>query len=180
MYIQFGTLMAFASSLMILFVREIFPVFIDSRYHAGLWITPVVGIAYYFDSLSLLAESGIYTAKKTALLPFICGFGALANIALNIMLIPIIGIMGAAIATLATYIVLTVVYLRIGQRLLPVSIPWRVIAAQLAVIGGTLGLSFLLDSFILRLLVALLSGGVCLHLIGGIRALREILYSIRK
>jgi O-antigen/teichoic acid export membrane protein len=51
-------------------------------------------------------QAGIYIEEKTKYFPLVTGAGALINIVVNILLIPQIGIMGAAVATLASYFVM--------------------------------------------------------------------------
>ncbi len=49
--------------------------------------------------------------EKTRFMPLIVGISAFTNIILNILLIPIIGIMGAAISTILSYIILSLIVL---------------------------------------------------------------------
>lgn len=49
---------------------------------------------------------------------------AVGNIALNLVLVPRYGILGAAIATLVSYIALTGAMAFFGARRLPLSLPW--------------------------------------------------------
>lgn len=68
-------------------------------------VVPVVALATIF----YFSVHGIYSlvftlVKKTYLVAVIMGFGGVVNIALNIILIPWLGIMGAALATLASFV----------------------------------------------------------------------------
>jgi O-antigen/teichoic acid export membrane protein len=53
---------------------------------------------------------------------------ATLNIGLNLMLIPHLGVVGAGVATLASYSVLAVLMASAGHRLLPVVLPWATLA----------------------------------------------------
>lgn len=128
-----ATLVIVAGGLSI-FCREIFAVVIGSRYEGGMWIAAIVGSVYILDGIALLAQSGIYIHGKTTLLPFITAMGAILNIALNLYLIPRWGIMGAAAATLISYLALTVLYIRAGQAIMPVKLP----VARLGILGVTM------------------------------------------
>ena len=55
------------------------------------------GISYFFSQILVLA-------KRTKLIAFIWAFAALLNVALNIIFIPLWGILGAAITTLLAYL----------------------------------------------------------------------------
>jgi O-antigen/teichoic acid export membrane protein len=59
---------------------------------------------------------GIFIKEKSIYVPVITGIGAVVNIGTNFMLIPVMGIMGAALATLAAYFVMAVIYFFVTQR----------------------------------------------------------------
>lgn len=58
----------------------------------------------------------ICLVEKTKFMPFITGMSALSNIILNILLIPKIGIMGAAISTVFSYAILSLITLVWAKR----------------------------------------------------------------
>ncbi len=68
--------------------------------------------------------AAIAIARKTHWLAIYSGVAAVVNIALNFVLIPPFGQIGAALATLVAYIVLAAVYYHRGQRLQPA--PYRI------------------------------------------------------
>lgn len=73
------------------------------EYHGGFLIAPYLFLAPLLLMLFQVISNQFLVIKKTWPNVFILSFGAIANIVLNILLIPIIGIEGAAIATLAGY-----------------------------------------------------------------------------
>lgn len=79
---------------------------IGREFLSGLYIVPVVLLAYIFHGMYVNFQAGIYIEEKTKYFPFVTGAGALINVVVNIILIPQIGIMGAAFATLASYVVM--------------------------------------------------------------------------
>lgn len=76
-------------------------------FHEGLYIVPIVLFAYIFHGIYVNMQAGIYIEEKTKYMPLITGAGALINIAVNLVLIPIYGILGAAFATLASYLTMS-------------------------------------------------------------------------
>jgi len=94
---------------------------IDAKYWSGLSIVPVVLLAYVFLGISNNLVAGIYIEKKTKHLPMITFIGVVVNIGVNVLLIPILGIMGAAVATLASYSIMALVLYLVVQRFYPVS-----------------------------------------------------------
>ena len=95
-----------------LFIEDIVQIEIAGRtilgreFLDGLSIVPIILLAYLFNGLYMNFTAGIYIEEKTKYFPLVTIAGASVNIAVNFTLIPIIGIMGAAWATLASYIVM--------------------------------------------------------------------------
>ncbi len=77
---------------------------IDSAYWGGVSIVPIILFGYLFNGLYVIFTAGIYIEEKSIYIPLITGIGAAVNIIINVLLIPVLGIMGAAYATLAAYI----------------------------------------------------------------------------
>ncbi len=112
------------------------------------------------EAVGLLAFAGVvyagYTvlaigsgrARRTQLNWVVTGVGAAANIALNFWLIPTWGMVGAAISTLAAYVVLFIGMTAYAQSVYPVAYQWRRVgtavgaAVALNVIARAAGLSF--------------------------------------
>lgn len=77
---------------------------IHPDYWRGLSIVPVILLSYVFTGLSVILVAGIYIEKRTRILPYTAGIGAVVNIVANFLLIPPLGMMGAAYATLLSYL----------------------------------------------------------------------------
>ncbi len=82
---------------------------------------------------------GIYLEKKTGYLPLSTGLGMAANLAANFVLIPALGMMGAAWARVIAYTVMAVVLYPIGQRLYRV--PYEF--GRIAKLGAAVAVVFL-------------------------------------
>ncbi len=78
---------------------------IDASYWGGLFIIPIVLGGYFFHGISTNLLVGPYIAKKTSLLAWSTLSAACVNVLVNILLIPSMGIAGAAWATFAAYFV---------------------------------------------------------------------------
>lgn len=81
---------------------------VGKAYWGGLSIVPLILLSYVFYGIYINLMAGIYIEKKTKYLPYITGGAALINVAANFILIPILGMMGAAITTLLSYITMAV------------------------------------------------------------------------
>jgi len=93
---------------------------IHPDYWSGLDIVPVVLLGYMFLGVSTNLSAGIYIEKKTHLLPANTFVGAGVNIAANYLLIPTMGMMGAALATFLAYFVMAVMLYFMVQPVYPV------------------------------------------------------------
>lgn len=94
--------------------------FLGPDYWEGVKIIPVVMLSYVFYGLYVNFIVGIYLEKKSIYLPYITGVSALVNIALNFILIPTMGIMGAAVATAGSYFVMAVLMFLVSEKFYPV------------------------------------------------------------
>jgi O-antigen/teichoic acid export membrane protein len=87
---------------------------------------------------------GVGRARRTKFNWVVTGAGAAVNVALNLILIPTYGMMGAAIATVAAYTTMAVGMAWWSQRIYPVPYQWRRVATAalgavaLAILGKLL------------------------------------------
>ncbi|MBK7630762.1 MAG: oligosaccharide flippase family protein [Ignavibacteriales bacterium] len=89
---------------------------IGSDYWGGLYIIPVILLAYLFNGFYVVFSAGIYIEEKSIYAPIVAGFGAITNVAANYLLIPHFNIMGAAFATLFSYVVMASGYYIVTQK----------------------------------------------------------------
>lgn len=120
------TYFTFAASIILVFVS----LFIDDiaklkfggmsligpAYWSGLVIVPIVLLGYLFNGLYVVFTAGIYIKEKSIYVPLVTGLGAIVNIAVNLLLIPLFGIVGAALAALASYVVMALGLYMITQK----------------------------------------------------------------
>ena len=117
---------------------------IHPNYWSGLGIVPVILLAYVFLGISNVLVAGIYIEKQTKRLPLITFTGAATNIVANYALIPVLGILGAALATLVSYAVMAIVLYVIVQSIYPI----RYEVERVAKIALTSAVVYLLFVFI--------------------------------
>ena len=77
-------------------------------------------IIYYFSESFQLA-------KKTALRACLMMIPAVLNVVLNIILLPILGLMGAVYSTVASYAIALVIIAVVGRKFIPLPLPFRTI-----------------------------------------------------
>jgi O-antigen/teichoic acid export membrane protein len=81
---------------------------------------PVVLAGYVFLGISTNISAGFYIEKKTALVPVGTFIGAVINIAANYVLIPRLGMIGAAWATFFAYLAMTMTVYILVERIYPI------------------------------------------------------------
>ena len=103
---------------------------IRDEYWAGLNIVPIVLLAYIFTGIYTILVAGVHIEKRTHVLPYTAGAGAVVNIVANYILIPPFGMLGAAFATLLSYAVMAGSLFFIVQRFYNVKYEFRRIATM--------------------------------------------------
>jgi len=91
----------------------------------GLPIVPGVLLAYAFQAWFIHFTLGIYIAKQTRWLVWINGIGAVITVALNVLLVPYLGLWGAVWAAVICYAVMAFLMTRKSQSLFPIDLAWR-------------------------------------------------------
>jgi O-antigen/teichoic acid export membrane protein len=98
---------------------------------AAVDVIPVVAVASLAHGLYFMVVSTIFLRRRTAGLPLLTLLAGLANVGVNALLIPRLGIMGAAWATLVGYCVLAAATWWYAARAYPI----RLDVGRLAAIG---------------------------------------------
>jgi O-antigen/teichoic acid export membrane protein len=106
---------------------------IGASYREAYVVVPLVALAYAFNGVQYCVSPGVHLAGKTRLLPMIAVVAALGNLALNFLLIPQWGMMGAAWATTIAFFALALGTAAIGQRYYPVQYEYGRLARLVAV-----------------------------------------------
>jgi O-antigen/teichoic acid export membrane protein len=104
----------------------------EEFYSAERVVAPLAFAAAAFGAY-IVVVIGIGRARRTRSNWLITGAAAALNVALNLVLIPEFGMMGAAVATIGAYGALFVLMAWKAQRIYPVPYQWRRVATALAV-----------------------------------------------
>jgi O-antigen/teichoic acid export membrane protein len=132
-------------------------------YWGGIAIIPVVLLGYVFLGIYNNLMAGIYIEKKTNYLPGITMAGGATNVVANFALIPIMGMMGAAIATLVAYAAMAIILFIVVQRIYPVQYEFGRLAKIAIAAGAVYALHvFLSPALSPYLWKLLLLGAFCL------------------
>jgi len=104
------------------FSPEIIRIFTSRAYSNAAFVVPWISLAYLFSGIYIFMLSGFIISKNVVVQPVILSVSAAVNIALNIVLIPRIGMMGAAYSTVISYLIVAAATLFFAQKLYPIDI----------------------------------------------------------
>lgn len=115
-----------------LFVNEIasleIPYFgvslLSLEYHSGLFIVPILLAAYWLYGWYIHFSAAIFIVGNTRVFSGVMIAGATVTITANYYLVPLFGMLGAALATLLSYLTMALLLLAVAQSRYPV--PYRV------------------------------------------------------
>jgi O-antigen/teichoic acid export membrane protein len=101
-----------------LYAREAIRV-LAPAYHTAYEVVGLLAFGVAMQAMSYIALTGTSLMRRTGYVALYTGIAVAANAALNALLIPSTGMIGAGIATLAAYSLLTGLYYRRSQDLYP-------------------------------------------------------------
>jgi O-antigen/teichoic acid export membrane protein len=103
---------------------ELLPSLASEKYAGSAIILPWVIGGMVVDGANSMVGAGLFIHRKTRTIMTIVLSSAALNIVLNLILVPRIGILGSAIATLVCYSAAALGMAAAGRSLLPIALPW--------------------------------------------------------
>lgn len=129
------TLMFLTSGGIILFLHPvIMPLFAGEGFASAYFYVPLLLGAAIFQSFDSFLSSIYEAAQKTTHSLISSVIGAVANILLNLVLIPLLGVSGAAIATLCSYMVVFIYRIVDTRKYLYMTVYWAKININIALL----------------------------------------------
>jgi O-antigen/teichoic acid export membrane protein len=153
-----------------LFSREMLWLFTTPPYYGAWSIIPVLAVASICSKLYIFAP-GLDIEKKTTMIALINIAAAVVNIALNLLLIPHLGILGSALATLTSAALLFFAYMHMSQKFYPIPYKWGVmlmaclVSALVILIAYLIPTEFKVNDFMLIMGKLLLFVGASIWII---------------
>lgn len=121
---------------------------LGADYWSGLIIIPFILLSYFFSGLFSNLNVAPFFKDKTSYFFFVTLAGAVLNFILNIILIPILNIKGAAISTLVSYFFMFIFIYYLSQKIYEVKYEWKKIALIIFVFGAGYLISLLLNNIL--------------------------------
>jgi len=105
-----------------MFSAEVVQVMADRKFSSSSRVIPIITLAYMFYGLGYYAQLGMFLTSKTNLIGMISAAAAVMNLGLNYVLIDHFGMMGAAWATLLSFLAIAIGNYWGSQRVFPLSL----------------------------------------------------------
>ena len=103
--------------------KQILTILATSEFvYTGSIVIPFVALSMVLSGFYSIIGMILILVKKTKIYGLIWGMAALTNLSLNIVLVPYIGILGAAIATLISFTIASVITVRVSFKYLRVDV----------------------------------------------------------
>lgn len=176
---RFVLLLCIVASVGILVSRDFVPLVFDERFHGAWVVVPFVVLGCLFHGYFSLFQLSLLQAKHSGTVAVVTVVTLVANVVLNLWWVPVAGILGAAVATAASYCLEAVVAMVVAQRVFRVHVSWWRLAGPLGLVAVAMGGTFVpiehaVTGSVLRglLVLLLLGGGVRVGVLLG-RSLRD-------
>lgn len=122
---------------------DILRLFSTPAYYEAARIIPLVVLSYVFYGAYFATNIGPLLKNKTYWITVIVGVSLAVQVGLNLLLIPRIGMVGAALTTALSYLLMPIMAILISRRYYPVRYEYVRIAMVLVVAAGLYGGSWL-------------------------------------
>jgi O-antigen/teichoic acid export membrane protein len=107
-----------------LFAPETIQVIGGAGYETAANVLPILCLSQVFYIIQIAFNVGITLKRKTQYVPFIIGIVAAVTLVTNYLLVPQVGVYGAAYAGLLSSIVFAVLIYSVSQRVYPIKYGW--------------------------------------------------------
>jgi len=125
----------------ITFYLDLLKYLIREDYWGGLVVVPIVLIAYIFQGVYFNLSFWYKLNDKTRYGAYMSLIGVSINVGLVYLLVPKIGFVGAAYASLAAFFVMMIISYFLGQKYMPIDYDYKTILTYALMAGALFGIS---------------------------------------
>ena len=135
-----GLILMLVSMPLMFFVKQFFSVYVAPEYYMAWEYVPSLMVGHIFLTLSTFISTSYNVNKDSGGLLRSATIGAIANIALNAILIPPIGVQGAALATTISYIIVFIYRMFDTKKYLKMHFTARMFFSSLTILAVSVAL----------------------------------------
>lgn len=161
-YSIFGSMLFIAASMIILIDRPLIRLVIESSYEDAWKYVPLLVISAIFSSLAGFLGINYVVAEKTVGAFVTSAVTAIINLVFNIILTPIIGMQGTALATMMGFVVLWLIrsidtqkYIRFEQNYIKIVLQTLILFGQSIVLIAEINFYYIIQGILLLLIIAI-------------------------
>jgi O-antigen/teichoic acid export membrane protein len=129
-----------------IFYLDFLKVLIHESYWSGLIIIPVVLLSYLFQGIYFNLSLWYKLVDKTYFGAIMSSIGFIINVVLLVVLVPLMGFKGAALASLAAYTVMMIISYFLGNKYFPINYPILDMAKYFGIALVLVGISYLVET----------------------------------
>jgi len=125
--------------------REAIQIMATPDFYSAYRVVPFIALAWVIHGLVNMAALGMALAKKTWWMPIIVAIATVTNLGLNFLLVPMWGMVGAAIATAVAFSILPTGLVLVSRRYIKVPYEWARLSKIALSIGVVFGITQLVN-----------------------------------
>lgn len=130
-----SSLLLLATGFVLLILKPLLKVFVANTFYESWKYVPLLLIGTVFQAYSSFFGTNYTASKKTKGAFSTSVVGAIVNIGINFILIPVWGIQAAAFSTMAAYIAMWLMRVKDTQKFVKIEIDWKNLTVSLMIIG---------------------------------------------
>ncbi|EIW14418.1 putative membrane protein [Lactiplantibacillus pentosus KCA1] len=115
-------------------------------YYSAWQIVPWLSLAVLYSCVSSFIGTVYTSSMKTGQLLSTTMAGAVINVLMNLIMIPVMGVVGAGVGAAVSFAIVSVLRLRGSRRFIYISVNWRLVTASQILILIELGLMFVFSN----------------------------------
>lgn len=123
-----------SAGIMLILHPMIMPLFAGEGFNSAYFYVPMLLLASIFQSFNSFLSSIYEASQKTTHSLISSIIGAVSNIVLNLILIPLMGVMGAAVATMLSYLIVFIYRIVDTRKYLYMKVYWAKIGVNLTLL----------------------------------------------
>jgi O-antigen/teichoic acid export membrane protein len=135
-FVLYSLLLTYAGLALSMFSPEIVRLMVGPKYSSSQDVIPLVALAYIFYGIGYYSQLGMFLTNRTQLIGIISFAAAALNFVLNYVLILEYGMLGAAWATVASFLFIAAGSYWLSQRALPLPLGLNRVSLAIAVAIG--------------------------------------------
>jgi O-antigen/teichoic acid export membrane protein len=145
----------FLAMVLSLLAKELLMIMTTPKFYPAAAVVPLIALSYIFSGVRHMTNTGLAILNKNYYVPPIIVGSALLNLGLNYVLIPPYGMIGAAWATILSYLFLVIVQTLVNLHYYYIRYEYGRMAKLALTWGGTYGVSLLIETPFLWLNIGL-------------------------